>query len=39
MQKFSIYNDDVNKKVIKMRYRYIEPPEYVKNHPILLERY
>ena len=22
-----------------MRYRYIEPPIYVKNHPVLLERY
>jgi len=22
-----------------MRYKYIEPPEYVKNHPVLMERY
>jgi hypothetical protein len=22
-----------------MRYRYIEPPIYVKNHPVLMERY
>ena len=22
-----------------MRYKYIEPPVYVKNHPVLMERY
>ena len=39
MQKFYIYSDEVNNRVIKMRYKYIEPPVWIKNHPVLLERY
>ena len=39
MKKFEIYSEEVDKKVIKMRYKYIEPPVYVKNHPVLLARY
>ena len=38
-QKFKVYNDELNKKIIKVRYRYIEPPEWIASHPRLLERY
>lgn len=39
MQKFQLYSDEVDKKKIEVRFRYIEPPVWVKNHPVLLERY
>lgn len=39
MQKFQVYSDEIDKKKIEIRFRYIEPPVWIKNHPVLLERY
>lgn len=38
-EQFTIYNEEVNEQFVKLRHKYIEPPEWIKNHPVLIEKY